>query len=114
MNTTRTIVSMAKFLTVGVATGEKAQNAEFFGTDLSPRSDNEDVALKWTVTTIGDNVLLQITFDSGSTWSTLGTPTAATLTTYSFNTRIGDTINFRTNDAGGFTTVIFRVDAEIL
>ncbi len=103
---------MVKMLTVGTATGEKAQNAEFFATDLDPRTIT-DSALRWHVTTIGDNVLLQITFDSGSTWSTLGTPAAGTLTTYTFNVRDGDTMNFRTNDAGGFTTVIFRVDAEI-
>lgn len=105
---------MAKFLTVGSATGAKAEDAEFFSSDLAPRSSATPVAYRYIVTIVSLNDLIEVTVDSGTTWVTLGTPTAATLTTYSFNVRTGDTVNFRTPNVGGTTLTLFRVDSEIL
>jgi hypothetical protein len=103
---------MAKFLTVGViaaATGKLA-DVEYFAADLAPRADQ--TALRWTVTYSQLADVLEMTFDSGTTWVTVQTPSINTLTVFSFNVRVGDTINFR---AGTDTTIdFFRVDAEIL
>jgi len=103
---------MTKFLTVAVigAGVAKTQDTEYFlAGDLLPRSDQE--ALRWTVTFSQLNDALEMTFDSGTTWVAVVTPTANTLTTFSFNVRKGDLINFRA--AENTTIDFFRVDAEI-
>ena len=103
---------MTKFLTVDgsviVAATAKLQDVEYFlAGDLIPRSG----ALRWTVTFSQLNDGLEMTFDSGTTWVAVVTPTANTLTTFSFNVRKGDLINFRA--AENTTIDFFRVDAEI-
>lgn len=85
-------------------TGEKAQNVEFFGSDIEPRNEGTLV-----INLSGDNVLVQITKDSGTTWLTLGTPNAQTDTVFTTNVSAGDEVNFRTNAAGGFTSDYVRV-----
>lgn len=90
---------------LGTTSGEKAQNVEFFATDIEP---NDIGTLR--VNLSGDNVLIQITKDSGSTWLTLGTPAANADTNFFVAVSLGDAINFRTNDAGGFTSDFVNLD----
>lgn len=108
---------MAKFLPVDgtsaiAAATAKLADVEYFATDLSPRDSATDIAYRWTVTYSQLADVLEMTLDSGTTWITVQTPSINTLTTFSFNVRVGDLVNFR---AGTDTTIdFFRVDSEIL
>jgi len=101
-----------KLHTVDSTSGAKAQNVEFFGTDLDPRHIT-DGALRYIVTVSSNEALIQITLDSGTTWTELGTPDSNKITSYTFYVRDNDQVNFRTNDEDGITLDFFRVDCEI-
>ena len=55
---------------IGEATGTKAQNVEWFATDLSPETlSGDQEASKFRITiAISSAVDIQCTLDSGSTW----------------------------------------------
>ena len=92
----------------GSASGAKAQNADFLASDIS-YTDTREVTV--TVSMLAD--ALEVTFN-GTDFFKLGTPSANTVTQYKFNVRNGDTVNFRTPDAGGTTLDIFRVDSRLV
>lgn len=108
---------MAKYLPAAgtsaiAAATAKLADVEYFAADLAPRASATDAAYRWVVTYSQLADALEMTFDSGSTWIAVETPTGNTMSTFSFNVRVGDTINFR---AATDTTIdFFRVDSEIL
>jgi len=90
----------------------KTADTEYFATDLAIRASETTTAMRWVVTYSQLADVLEMTFDSGTTWITVATPSINTLTTFSFIVRTGDLVNFR---AGTDTTIdLFRVDAEVL
>ena len=85
--------------------GSKSQNIEFFGTDIK-MSDSG-----WLVINVsGTAVLLQITKDSGTTWTNLGTLIVNQDTMFSTSVRTGDLINFRTDNVLGIDVDYIRID----
>lgn len=107
---------MTRRINQGEATGAKVQNAEFLASDVVKSTSRPEWAAQDSllrIEIISTNVLVQITYDGGDNWETLGTPAAATPTTYERIIRTDDEVNFRTNDAAGITLTRFRC-SEIL
>lgn len=104
------------FRTVGSVSGAKAQNAEFFGTDLAPDIES-DISVGFLITfSFSAAVTLEHTIDSGSNWSAVhdvnGTSSFSADETYTaiIFVRSSDTFNLRIPTAGGATVDICRVD----
>ena len=99
---------------VGLATGAKAQNAEWFASDIATGADQTLYSSKYRVfVAINAEKLVQCTVDSGTTWFTLNSANALEVNgAYVFDipTRSGDTFNMRIPDSGGATILICRVD----
>jgi len=97
---------------VGSTTGSKAQNAEFFGTDLTANIES-DISVGFLITfSFSAAVTLQWTKDSGSNWSVVhdvnGTSSFNADETYTaiVFVRSTDTFNLRIPTAGGATVDI--------
>jgi hypothetical protein len=93
----------------GSTSGAKAQNTEWFASDLTPGLQASKAAdfiiefeLATTVQAAGD---LEYTTDSGVTWFKLGDGSAAVNTTLRSRVMVveGDTFNMRSINAGGAT-----------
>jgi len=94
----------------------EAQNAEFFGTDLTPIVDANHEALFRIFLAFSAAVDLEYTLNSGTTWVLVNTGTdlvASAGYIFYIAVRNGDTVNFRIPTVGGATVSHFRV-AEIL
>jgi len=100
---------------LGSTSGAKAQDAEFFATDLAPIGSTGQVN-KVTVTLVfATSETLEVTLDSGANFHILLAPADIvlnTFTTVTFFARVGDTINFRVPEVGGVTADVFRVDTQ--
>ena len=84
-------------------TGVKVQNEEWFGVDI-PITCRTDVAPDIELElAISSSVLVQISFDGGTTWIDLVTPAANGYTKTVIPVINGDAIQLRTNDAAGTT-----------
>lgn len=81
-----------------VANTVKAQNVDVLAADFQTARADSLVRITVAMT----NVLLRLVPSSG-TAMTLGTPAAATLTTYELALDTGRTWNLQTNDAAGVT-----------
>lgn len=101
---------------LGSTTGSKAQDVEFFATDLAPLGSTGQpntivVTFVWaTVPASG----VEVTFD-GTTFELLQESsdiTANKLGEIRFQARVGDLINFRQPNASAFVLDLFRVDAQ--
>ena len=102
---------------IGLASGAKAQNIEWFSSDLSPETlQSDQEASKFRVTiAISSAVDIQCTLDSGTTWLKLNSGNnliADALFIFDVPTRYGDLFNMRTTDASGTTIRICRI-AEV-
>jgi len=100
---------MGDVKSIGDASGVKAQNAEWFATDLSPIK----IAKFRISMSLDAAVKIQITVDSGTTWVTLNsdvTLTANSLYVFDVSVRVNDNFNMRIPTAGGATIQLCRVD----
>ena len=99
---------------VGNETGAKAQNAEWFATDIATGSDQGSFSSKYRIfLSINAEKVVEVTLDSGTTWIKLnGAAALAANGAYVFDipTRSGDTFNIRIPDSSGATVNICRVD----
>lgn len=101
----------------GVESGAKAQNAEWFAADIIPglraeKMMNLIVQLSVSVTP----AVVEVTLDSGTTWSALNIGTAipvGKLHTFDVYAKEGDLINFRATNASGTTVDICYVVGDI-
>lgn len=99
---------------VGDATGTKAQNVEWFASDLSPETlSGDQEASKYRITVaISSAVDIQCTVDSGTTWLKLNSGNnlvADALYVFDCPVRFGDTFNMRTTNASGTTIRLCRI-----
>ncbi len=91
---------------LGNTSGGKAQNAEYFASDITP-DDTGTLVINLS----GTAVDVEITKDGGVSWvSLVSTLTANTDTVITTGVRAGDAINFRTINVAGITLDYFRVD----
>ena len=106
----------SKVIPKGLATGAKAEDAEFFATDLAP-TVTADYASKFKIGIValaGDAI--EVTWDSGSNWELLVETTELVANKYAEKVivvRNGDTVNFRCPTTGGTTLDKFQVDEVI-
>lgn len=99
---------------IGEATGAKAQNTEWFASDLQEQQVSEQFgASKFRLTlAISTEKKVQITLDSGTTWVYLNEANALTadaLYMFDVGVRDGDNFNMRCDEADGTTVRICRV-----
>lgn len=100
---------------LGVASGAKAQNAEWFAQNIIPiipPIDNKCSKIRLTFALTGA-VVVEVTLDSGSSWYSLNEARATVASSlYSFDIpcRDGDLFNARTPTVGGTTVTICRAD----
>jgi hypothetical protein len=91
----------------GVATGAKAQNVEWFTSDIDPGIRSEKMMeLTLQISLSITPVVVEITMDSGTTWSALNTGVAipiGKLHSFSVLVKNDDLVNFRTPNASGTT-----------
>lgn len=98
----------------GEASGTKAQNAEWFSSDLSPEtlhSDQEASKFRISVA-LSAHVYIEVTLDSGSTWVKLNSGNKVVIDSlYVFDVpiRFGDTFNMRVPDSSGATIRVCRI-----
>ena len=103
----------------GIATGAKAQNDEWFATDISPGIQSEKMMeLTLQISISVNSVIVEVTMDSGATWSALNTGVAipiGKLHSFSMFAKTDDLVNFRTPASSGttldFCYVIGGIDA---
>ncbi len=97
------------------ATGAQAADAEFLGTDvaLARRSSAIDLLIEINITA-GTTPNIEISYDSGATWTVLIAALALnTLTRIRTAMITGDAINFRTPTVGGLTLARFVVITDV-
>lgn len=97
-------------------TGAKTQNTEWLAADIVPDVDaGKATNLRVTMAFTANAPVVEVTYDSGSTWHALNAGVAIPINQlFSFflpGVDKDDTINFRTPSASGTTLNIFRVDA---
>ncbi len=95
---------------LGSTSGVKAQNAEWFASDIVI-DDNVK-----TIISIAEDtgVTVEITKDSGTTWASLFSGAALTANaehTFDVHVRTGDLFNMRTPTVGGTTVHWCRIDS---
>ena len=101
----------------GVASGAKAQNAEWFATDIDPGIRSEkfmDLTLQIAVSATA--AVVEVTMDSGTTWSELNLGVAipvGKLHTFSIFVKNDDLINFRATNASGTTLDVCYIIGNI-
>ena len=100
-------------LAVGDTSGAKAQNAEWFSSDIT-RTGGPQFSSKYRVSlAIDAEKTVEITLNSGTNWIKLNGGTALTANcAYIFDipVRASDTFNVRIPDSSGATVVYCRVD----
>lgn len=94
---------------LGSTSGAKAQNAEFFASDITIPAHLSGESIKVHVAALADSI--EFTLDSGTTWhdikgSALAADTPETFTIFVDGT---DALNFRCPDIGGTTLDFFQV-----
>ena len=99
---------------VGDTSGAKAQNAEWFTSDIATGSDQALYSSKYRIfVSINAAKIVEVTIDSGSTWMSVNGGVALVANAcYIFDipTRSGDTFNMRISESGGATVNACRVD----
>jgi len=99
---------------VGNTTGAKAQNAEWFTSDIATGSDQVNYSSKYRIlVSINAAKIVEVTLNSGTTWISLNGGSALVANAaYVFDipTRSGDTFNMRISQSSGATVNICRVD----
>lgn len=101
----------------GVESGAKAQNAEWFATDINPgiRSGKMmDLTLQISVSATA--AVVEVTLDSGATWSEINLGVALPvrkLHTFSIFAKNDDLVNFRATNTSGTTLDICYVIGDI-
>lgn len=97
----------------GSETGAKAQNAEWFASDIDVGvQNNKALQIFLQVSVSVTAAVIEITFDSGSTWAALNDGNAVTLgalNVFPVIAKEGDLINFRATNASGTTLDICYV-----
>jgi hypothetical protein len=99
---------------IGEGSGTKAQNAEWFSSDLSPETlsgDQEASKFRLSIA-VSSAVPIECTLNSGTTWVKLNSGNnlvADALYIFDIPTRFGDLFNLRTTDGSGTTIRICRV-----
>ena len=101
---------MAERITaVGETSGSKAQNIEWFSSDLKR---NQTTKFRVNIA-LDTSVVIEITKDSGTTWVTLNGGVALVLDseyTFDIPIRTGDLFNIRIPTGGGATVHWCRID----
>ena len=101
----------------GEASGAKAQNEEWLGTDFSPGTRlNKALRLILQISLSVQDAIVEITLDGGGTFSALNSGTALTIgNTFTFDVFVknGDDFNIRTPTGGGTTVVNFVAVADL-
>lgn len=101
----------------GVASGLKAQNAEWFAADIDPGIRSEklmDLILQISVSVTA--AVVEVTMDSGTTWSEINQGVAipiGKLHTFSIFAKNDDLVNFRATNASGTTLDICYIIGNI-
>lgn len=111
------MADLSQILIVGSATGAKAQNAEFFSSDLLPQSTDTTHATKFKITIAVAEAAktLEVSVDSGTTWSKLNNAVALVqlaVQTIEMAIRPGDLFQLRCPEVGGCTLNLCRVDEQ--
>ena len=91
--------------------GSKAQNTEWFSTDIS--QSVKGAASYRIQVSITPSVVIDVTLDSGSTWTHLNSGDVlkdSAIYIFVVSTREGDLFNMRTPTVGGTTVQICRID----
>jgi len=95
--------------------GAKAQNVEWFATDVTSASFQDIRASKFRLTfALSSKVIVEVTLDSGTTWYSLNSNSAITAdSVFAFDVpaRQADLFNMRTPAAAGTTVRFCRVDS---
>ena len=101
----------------GVTTGAKAQNIEWFAADIDPGIRSEkmmELTLQFSLSVTP--VIIEVTMDSGTTWSALNSGVAipvGKLHSLSMFVKNDDLVNFRTPNANGTTLDVCYVVGHI-
>lgn len=98
---------------IGDTSGSKAQNVEWFASDLTSDASEQFAASKFRITlAVSSSVPIQVTLDSGTTWVALNEGSSLvsdSLYMFDVGVRQADTFNMRTTDASGTTVRFCRV-----
>ena len=102
---------------VAKETGAKTQNTEFLAADIVPSIENLNSSTYSVIIAVSVTAaVLEITFDSGTTWLKLNAGTPIPIgQLFAFElpgVDSTDTINFRASNASGTTLDYFRVISE--
>lgn len=99
----------------GTETGAKAQNAEWFSTDISVGvQTNKALSFFVQVSVSVTPAVVEVTLDSGTTWSELNLGVAiptGKLHTFEVFAKQGDLVNFRATNSSGTTLDICYIIA---
>ena len=99
---------------VGAESGVKAQNAEWFASDIATGADQTLYSSKYRIfVSINAAKVVEVTVDSGTTWVSVNggvALVAGACYTFDIPTRSGDTFNMRIPTSGGATVNVCRVD----
>ena len=91
----------------GSTSGAKAADAEWFAADLIVQEDAEHWVLQYSTSAA---VIVQVTYDSGTSWNILTTITVAdTVNIENLYVKKGDLVNLRTETVGGATLDICNI-----
>jgi len=105
---------MAHVMETGEGTGAKAQNTEWFATDLTSTSTSSEAAKYRIAVSVSAAVVVEVTLDSGTTWMSLNANVALTadaLYVFEVPIRNVDNFNMRTPTVGGATIRICRISS---
>lgn len=101
----------------GVETGAKAQNAEWFATDIIPGIGSRKLMeLTLQISVSATAAVVEVTMDSGTTWSELNTGVAipvGKLHTFSIFAKNDDLVNFRATNSSGTTLDVCYIIGNI-
>lgn len=101
----------------GVETGAKAQNDEWFATDIDPGiQPGKMMELTLQISLSDTPVVVEVTMDGGATWSELNTGVViplGKLHSFSMFVKNNDLVNFRTPTSNGTTLDICYVIGTI-
>ena len=101
----------------GTESGAKAQNVEWFAADIDPGVKTEkamDLILQIAVSVT--DAVVEVTLDSGTTWSAINSGIALTTgKLYQFDIfgKNGDTVNFRATNTSGTTLDVCDVIGDL-
>jgi hypothetical protein len=101
----------------GVETGAKAQNAEWFASDVEVGVQNNkalDFIVQFSVSVTP--AVVEVTLDSGTVWSALNSGVAipvGKLFTFEVFVKQGDLVNFRATNSSGTTVDICYIIGDL-